>query len=161
MTAALARLAPKPRRSVPAPGSSLVAATETYAVHVRAAVEAVRRSFGDHESVGAAWADVLASRWSEEPLAASGALPLQAAWGLVAMRVVGRSIGALSANASLRDAEAWFLGRLHPPACSPMPSSSSPTARRPGRSRRSTTTTRSGISCHTCLTRTAPAAGPA
>ena len=115
MTAALARLAPKPRRSVPAPGSSLVAATETYAVHVRAAVEAVRRSFGDHESVGAAWADVLASRWSEEPLAASGTLPLQAAWGLVAMRVVGRSIGALSANASLRDAEAWFLGRLHPP----------------------------------------------
>ena len=115
MTAVLARLIPEPRRSVPAPGSSLVAATEAYAVHVRAAVEAVRRSFGDHEYVTAAWADMLASRWREEPLAMSGKPLLQAAWGLVAMRIVGRSIGGLPASASLRDAEAWFLGRLRPP----------------------------------------------
>ena len=115
MTAALARRVSKPRRSVPAPGSSLVAATEAYAVHVRAAVEAVRRSFGNHESVSTAWAGLLASRWREEPLATSKTPALQAAWNLVAIRIVGRSIGALSANASLRDAEAWFLGRLRPP----------------------------------------------
>ena len=51
-----------------------------YAVHVRAAVEAVRRSFGDHESVGAAWADMLASRWREEPLATSGTPPFRRRW---------------------------------------------------------------------------------
>ena len=72
MTVALARLVPEPRRSVPAPGASLVTATEAYAVHIRAAVEAVRRSFGGHESVSAAWSDILASRWREEPLAVSG-----------------------------------------------------------------------------------------
>ena len=115
MTAALAKPVARPRRSVPAPGSSLVAATEAYAIHVRAAVEAVRRSFGNYESVSAAWADMLASRWREEPLATSETSALQAAWGLVSMRLVGRSIGALSANASLRDAEAWFLGRLRAP----------------------------------------------
>ena len=82
--------------------------------HVRAAVEAVRRSFGDHEPVGAAWSDMLASRWREEPLATSGTPSLQASWGLVAMRVVGRSIGVLSANASLRDAETWFLAHPEP-----------------------------------------------
>ena len=115
MTAALAKPVARPRRSVPAPGSSLVAATEAYAIHVRAAVEAVRRSFGNYESVSAAWADMLASRWREEHLATSETPALQAAWGLVSMRLVGRSIGALSANASLRDAEAWFLGRLRAP----------------------------------------------
>ena len=114
MTAVLARLFPEPRRSLPMPGSSLVAATEAYAVHVRAAVEAIRRSFGDHESVSVAWTEVLASRWREELLATSGTPPLQAAWGLASMRVVGRSTGALSASASLRDAEAWFLGGLRP-----------------------------------------------
>ena len=117
MTTAVARLVPEPRKSVPAPGTSLAAATEAFAIHIRAAVEAVRRSFGGHESVvRTAWADMLASRWREEPLATSGTPSLQAAWGLVAMRVVGRSIGALSSSASLRDAEAWFLGRLHPPS---------------------------------------------
>ena len=34
------------------------------------------------------------------------------------MRVVGRSIGALPSNASLREAEAWFLGCLRPPRLS-------------------------------------------
>ena len=115
MTAALKKPIAKPRRSVPTPGSSLLAATEAYAVHVRAAVETVQRSFGDHESVCGAWADVLASRWREEPLAASKTPATQAAWGLVSMRIVGRSIGALGANASLRDAEAWFLGSVRPP----------------------------------------------
>ena len=93
----------------------MVAATEAYGVHVRAAVEAVRRSFGDDDSVSMAWAAMLASRWRDEPLATSATHALQAAWGLVAMRVIGRSIGALPAKASLRDAEAWFLGPLRPP----------------------------------------------
>ena len=74
------------------------------------------RSFADHDSVSAASEDLLASRWREEPLATSETRPLQGAWGLVAMRVVGRSIGALSASASLRDAEAWFLGHVRPPS---------------------------------------------
>ena len=115
MTIAAAKPVPRPRRSVPAPGSSLVTATETRAVHVRAAVESIRRSFRGHESVNAAWADVLASRWRQEPLAASEPPALRAAWALVSMRIVGRSIGALSADASLCDAETWFLGSLRPP----------------------------------------------
>ena len=116
MTVAPAEPALRPRRSVPFPGASLVAATEARAVHVRAAVESVRRSFGNPESVNAAWADVLASRWCEEPLADSEPPALRAAWALVSMRIVGRSIGALSADTSLRDAETWFLGSLRPPS---------------------------------------------
>ena len=115
MTIASAGPVPRARRSVPAPGTSLVTATEVYAVHVRTAVESVRRSFGDRESVQAAWADVMASRWSEEPLTASESPALRAAWALVSIRIVGRSVGALSARASLHDAEVWFLGSLLPP----------------------------------------------
>ena len=115
MAVATAEPVPQLRRSVPAPGSSLVTATEARAVHVRAAVESIRRSFGDHESANAAWADVLASRWCEEPLAASEPPALRAAWALVSIRIVGRSIGALSADTSLRDSEMWFLGSLRPP----------------------------------------------
>ena len=115
MTIAHAEPAPQPRRFVPAPGTSLVTATEAYAVHVRAAVESVRRSFDDRESVNGAWADVMASRWSEEPLTAPEPTELRAAWALVSIRIVGRSIGALSPRSSLRDAEVWFLGSLRPP----------------------------------------------
>ena len=82
---------------------------------MRTAVEAVRRSFGNSDSVSAAWADVLASRWRRESHAVSETPVLQAAWGLVSMRIVGRSTGALAASASLHDAEAWFLGRLRSP----------------------------------------------
>ena len=116
MTVASAEPVPRSRRSVPTPGSSLVAATERRAVHIRAAVDSVRRSFAGRESVNVAWTEVLASRWCEEPLAASETPVLQAAWALVSMRIVGRSIGALSADTSLRDAEAWFLGSLRPPS---------------------------------------------
>ena len=116
MTVVTAAPVLRPRRSAPAPGSSLVAAAEARAVHVRTAVESTRRSFGEHESVNAAWADVLASRWCMEPLANSEPSSLRAAWALVSMRIVGRSIGALSADASLRDAEIWFLGSLRPPS---------------------------------------------
>ncbi len=56
----------------------------------------------------------MASRWSGEPLTASEPPALRAAWALVSMRIVGRSIGALSARTSLRDAEVWFLGSLLP-----------------------------------------------
>ena len=115
MTAALARPTAKFRPSVPAPGSSLIAATEACAVHVRTAVEAVQRSFKNRDSVSAAWADVLASRWRADSHAVSETPDLQAAWGLVSMRIVGRSIGALAASASLHDAEAWFLGRMNSP----------------------------------------------
>ena len=116
MTVATAAPVPRPRRSAPAPGSSLVTAAEARAVHVRTAVESTRRSFGERESVNAAWADVLASRWCKEPLADSEPPFLRAAWALVSMRIVGRSIGALSADASLRDAEIWFLGSRRPPS---------------------------------------------
>ena len=115
MTVATAAPVPRPRRSAPVPGSSLVAAAEARAVHVRSAVDSTRRSFGEHESVNAVWAGVLASRWCEEPLADSEPPSLRAAWALVSMRIVGRSIGVLSADASLRDAEIWFLGSLRPP----------------------------------------------
>ena len=113
MTFAFAIQPAKPRRSVPAPGSSLAAATEAFAVPVRAAVLTVRQCFSD-DAVRSAWTDVLASRWREEPLATCAPAALQAAWALVAMRIVGRSVGVLSATASLRDAEAWFLGQLRP-----------------------------------------------
>ena len=116
MTVAVSKHTPLVRPSVPAPGASLVTATETRAVHIRAAVESVQHSFVDRESLPAAWADLLASRWREEPLAASETPALQVAWALVSIRVVGRSIGVLSANASLRDAETWFLGSIRPPS---------------------------------------------
>lgn len=115
--APLSRAAPRVRPSVPGPGSSLAAATEARAVHVRRAVESVRRSFESREStVGAAWAEVLASRWRAEPLSSPDLLSWQAAWALVTMRVIGRSLGFLRAGASLHDGEAWFLGAIRPPA---------------------------------------------
>ena len=100
------------RPSIPGPGSSLVAAAETRAVHVRAAVESVRRSFDDCDSVHAGWRDVLASRWRAERPAHPRSITLQAAWALVSMRIVGRHVGALPARASLRDGESWFLGNV-------------------------------------------------
>lgn len=116
MSVALLKPTPWVRPSVPAPGSSLTASTESRAVHVRVAVESIRRSFRDSDSVAGAWADILASRWFEEPRAASETPALQAAWALVSIRIVGRSIGALDADASIRDAEAWFLGSIRPPS---------------------------------------------
>lgn len=104
------------RRSVPSPGTSLVAATEAYAVHVRAAVESIRRSFVHSQSLSARWTMLLASRWCEESPVTSEVRVLRAAWALVSMRIVGRSTGALSGSASLRDAEEWFVGGSPPPA---------------------------------------------
>lgn len=115
MTTGLAALTRCRRQSVPSPGTSLAAATEAYAVHVRAAVESVRRSFDDGESPSARWATLLASRWCEESPAPSEVRVLQAAWALVSMRIVGRSVGTLSESASLRDAEEWFVGGSRPP----------------------------------------------
>lgn len=116
MSLALSRPMSWERPSVPAPGASLVSATEARGIHVRGAVDVLRRSFGDREAVATAWADLLASRWCKEPLAASEKPALQAAWALVSMRIVGRSTGALGAEASMRDAEAWFLGAIEPPS---------------------------------------------
>lgn len=116
MSVALPRPTHWARPSVPAPRSSLAASTEARAVHVRAAVEAIRHSFGDSDSVADTWAEILASRWCEEPCAASEAPALQAAWALVSMRIVGRSTGALAADATIRDAETWFLGSIRPPS---------------------------------------------
>ncbi len=59
---------------------------------------------------------MMASRWRAEDLGDSPDLALQAAWALVSARIVGRSVGALSAEASLRDAESWFLGTVRTPA---------------------------------------------
>ena len=115
MSVSLAELAPRCRQSIPLPGLSLVAATEAYAVHVRAAVESVRRCFNGDESVVAAWADVLASRWRAESPTTPEMCALRAAWALVTMRIVGRSVGALSSKASLREAEVWFVGPCRPP----------------------------------------------
>lgn len=104
------------RASAPRPGQSLAAGTEKRAVHVRAAVDAVRRGFGDRESVKRAWSCLMANRWRGEGFAESSDMALQAAWSLVSIRIVGRSVGALSAGASLRDAESWFLGAVQAPA---------------------------------------------
>ncbi len=104
------------RPSVPAPGTSLVAATETFAGPVRAAVECVRRCLEERPSVSVSHAHVLASRWREEPRRPQAPSALQAAWALVSMRIVGRSVGALPRNASLRDAEAWFVGAIPTPS---------------------------------------------
>ena len=104
------------RPSVPAPGTSLVAATETFAGPVRAAVECVRRCLDERPSVSVSHAHVLASRWREEPRRPQAPSALQAAWALVSMRIVGRSVGALPRNASLRDAEAWFVGAIPTPS---------------------------------------------
>ena len=87
------------------------------AVHVRAAVESVRQIFNNRATVTATQPVILASRWREEPLASSAATPtLRWAWALVSMRIVGRSVGSLSAGASLRDGETWFLGEIRAPS---------------------------------------------
>ena len=101
------------RPSVPAPGTSLVAATEAFAGPIRAAVECVRRCLEERPAISASHAHILASRWREDPRRPSA---LQAAWALVSMRIVGRSVGALPRNASLRDAEAWFVGAIPTPS---------------------------------------------
>ncbi len=111
---ALSEAGPRERPSAPGPGSSLVAATELRAVHVRRAVESVQRHFDGHGSVRGAWAAVLASRWLSEPVSSPASLAQQAAWALVSMRIVGRSVGALARSASLQDAETWFLGNVRP-----------------------------------------------
>ena len=103
------------RNSVPLPGSSLTAATEARAIHVRTAVNSLRRSYSDATSARTSWEAVLASRWREDPLQCSTTSDLRLAWALVSMRILGRSVGALSASASLREAEAWFLGSIRPP----------------------------------------------
>ena len=113
---ALSEAGPRERPSAPGPGSSLVAATELRAGHVRRAVESVRRHFDGRGSVRGAWAAVLASRWLSEPVSSPASLALQAAWALVSMRIVGRSVGALARSASLLDAETWFLGDVRPAA---------------------------------------------
>ena len=115
MTPSLFELPRWQRPSVPAPGTSLVAATEMFAGPVRAAVECVRRCLEEQPSVGVSHAHVLASRWREQPLR-SAPSALQAAWALVSMRIVGRSVGALPRNASLRDGEAWFIGAVPTPS---------------------------------------------
>lgn len=104
------------RASAPRPGLSLAVGTEKRAVHVRAAVDGVRRALGDRESVKQAWSCLMASRWRGEALVESSDMALQAAWSIVSTRIVGRSVGALSTGASLRDAESWFLGTARAPA---------------------------------------------
>jgi hypothetical protein len=115
MSLALSAPAGRIRASVPTAGSSLIASTEARAIHARTAVEAIRRSIRRRDAVTAAWEDMLASRWREEPFAVSETPALQVAWALVSMRIVGRSTGALTPKATIRDAEAWFLGSIRPP----------------------------------------------
>ena len=104
------------RPSVPGSGSSLVAGTEARAVHVRRAVESVERAFAGREAVAGAWAAILANRWQSEPASSPALLARQAAWALISMRIIGRSVGALRAGASLRDGETWFLGETRAPS---------------------------------------------
>ena len=82
---------------------------------MRAAVQTVRRSFGDLNAVADAWSSVMASRWRRDRPASAKTVADQAAWALVSMRIVGRSLGDLDPYASLRDAESWFLGPIRPP----------------------------------------------
>ena len=97
------------RPSVPQPGSSLARATEARAQHIRSAVDVVRQSL-DRNSVAAVRRRLFGSRWLCEPRSASDKPDLLAAWNLIAMRVVARSLGVVGREASLRDAENWFLG---------------------------------------------------
>lgn len=115
MTHQLQTSLPPEYPSTPGPGRSLATVTEERAIHVRTAVETVESSFRDQRSVLGAWESVFASRWHREHLVDLARMSSRAAWGLVSMRVVGRSAGSLEPRASLRDAEAWFLGSLRPP----------------------------------------------
>ena len=103
------------RPSVPRPGSSLATVTEARAAHVRRAVESVGRALAGRASTASAWAAVLANRWRFEPVSSAEIFAGRTAWALVSMRIVGRSVGALSAGASLRDGETWFVGETNTP----------------------------------------------
>lgn len=98
------------RPSVPRPGSSLARATEARARYIRSAVDVVRQSLGRNNSVAAVRRELFGSRWLREPHSASDNSDVLAAWNLIAMRVVARSLGVVGREASLRDTENWFLG---------------------------------------------------
>ena len=116
MNPSLVDLASSRRPSAPAPGMSLASATEATAGPVRAAAECIRRCLAADTSVAKARVAVLTSRWRAEPSPPPDVSILQAAWSLVSMRVVGRSVGALSPKASLREAEDWFVGGISTPS---------------------------------------------
>lgn len=104
------------RPSVPRPGSSLARVTEARARYIRSAVNVVRHSFDRHNSVAAVRSRLLGSRWLCESLDAYNKPDLLAAWNLIGMRVVARSLGVVGRETSLRDAEKWFLGTTDPGA---------------------------------------------
>lgn len=93
--------------SAPAAGRSVLTSTEERAVHVRAAVDAVRAGF-----VGNPLADYHAlfdCAWKQPPGATGGADSELAGWAVVSMALLARLAGASATD--LDGAERWFFGR--------------------------------------------------
>lgn len=99
------------RPSIPGAGSTVGAAAEERAVTVREAVAMVEAALGAHQQTKERVASLLDSRWHLGTLANGTSPATLAAWGLVSIRMVGRLAGALRPEASLVDAEAWFVGK--------------------------------------------------
>lgn len=97
------------RLAVPGAGSTLSAATERRARPVRGAVDIIQACLATHPQAIDAYRHQMMPRWRgiARPCAETSR---QLAWGLVAMRMVGRLLGELERNASMNDAQAWFLG---------------------------------------------------
>ena len=99
------------RASVPGPGSSVSAATEARAVFVRQAVSLLRQRLPESSELKLRTDALLGSRWNLGTLTMRVSARDIASWALVSIRLVGRLTGALSSDATLQDAERWFIGR--------------------------------------------------
>lgn len=96
--------------SILGPGTTLTAATEARALHLRKAVSIVLHVLADQD-VAEPFRQLFGARW--EPLQLNGGdLRSRAAWALVTSRIVGRLLGDLGGSCSFRDAEDWFVGPL-------------------------------------------------
>lgn len=100
---------PRTRPSIPAPGMTVGAAVEARASHFRAAARVLADGMGDRGKANAAHSDWFASRWRDDSPRDRDLATIRMAWGLVAIHTVGRLLGILRSDSTLREAEAWFL----------------------------------------------------
>lgn len=92
------------------PGTTLSAATETRARHVRRAVLLLQRGL-EEQAIAKSFKSQFGPRW-QSSIQVDQDIPSRAAWALITSRIVGRLTGGLDCTASLQDTEAWFLGPL-------------------------------------------------
>jgi N-6 DNA Methylase len=98
------------RLAVPGPGRTIAASAEVRASHVRAAVSVLADAFADSNPKGEFEA-LFGPRWSAPTFAAEfDNYKFRSAWATTNVYMLGRFTKGVGADASLLDAEEWFLG---------------------------------------------------